>query len=94
VLLGTSGGNALRAKVESLVTRIRAGKQFVSVAEGESQVTPSIIPAGATEVAALSGEGRLLVFPLEEGERASQRRARRDGGSSCTTANRCWARGR
>ena len=66
VLLGTSGGNALRAKVESLVTRIRAGKQFVSVAEGESQVTPSIIPAGATEVAALSGEGRLLVFPLEE----------------------------
>jgi topoisomerase-4 subunit A len=66
VLLGTSGGNALRTKIEALVTRIRAGKQFVSVAEGESQVTPSIIPASATEVAALSGEGRLLVFPLEE----------------------------
>ena len=66
VLLGTSGGNALRTKIEALVTRIRAGKQFVSVAEGESQVAPSIIPAGTTEVAALSGEGRLLVFPLEE----------------------------
>jgi topoisomerase-4 subunit A len=66
VLLGTSGGNALRAKVESLITRIRAGKQFVSVAEGESQVMPSILPAGAKEVAALSAEGRLLVFPLEE----------------------------
>jgi topoisomerase-4 subunit A len=66
VLLGTSGGNALRTKIEALVTRIRAGKQFVSVAEGESQVTPSIIAASATEVAALSGEGRLLVFPLEE----------------------------
>jgi topoisomerase-4 subunit A len=66
VLLGTSGGNALRAKVEGLTTRIRAGKQFVSVAEGESQVAPSIIPPTATEVAALSGEGRLLVFPLEE----------------------------
>jgi len=66
VLLGTSGGNALRAKVESLITRIRAGKQFVSVAEGESQVMPAILPAGAKEVAALSAEGRLLVFPLEE----------------------------
>jgi topoisomerase-4 subunit A len=66
VLLGTSGGNALRAKIEGFVTRQRAGKQFVSVAEGESQVAPSIIPAGTTEVAALSGEGRLLVFPLEE----------------------------
>src|SRR5258706_9324061 len=66
VLLGTSGGNALRTKIEALVTRIRAGKQFVSVAEGESQVAPSIIAAGVTEVAALSGEGRLLVFPLEE----------------------------
>ena len=66
VLLGTSGGNALRAKIEGLVTRIRAGKQFVSVAEGESQVAPSVLPAGSTEVAALSGEGRLLIFPLEE----------------------------
>jgi topoisomerase-4 subunit A len=66
VLLGTTGGNALRAKVEALITRIRAGKQFVSVAEGESLVAPSILPADAKEVAALSAEGRLLVFPLEE----------------------------
>jgi topoisomerase IV subunit A len=66
VLLGTSGGNALRAKLESFVTRIRAGKQFVSVDEGESLLEPAVIPAEATEVAALSGEGRLLVFPLEE----------------------------
>ena len=66
VLLGTSGGNALRAKIEGFVTRQRAGKQFVSVAEGESQIAPSIIAPGTNEVAALSGEGRLLVFPLEE----------------------------
>ncbi len=66
VLLGTSGGNALRAKLENLVTRIRAGKQFVSVDEGESLLEPSIIPAEAAELAALSAEGRLLVFPLDE----------------------------
>ena len=66
MLLGTSGGNALRAKLENFVTRIRAGKQFVSVDEGESLLEPSIIPAEAAEIAALSAEGRLLVFPLEE----------------------------
>jgi topoisomerase-4 subunit A len=66
VLLGTSGGNALRAKLENLVTRQRAGKQFVAVGEGETLLAPSLLAAEAKEVAALSGEGRLLVFPLEE----------------------------
>jgi topoisomerase-4 subunit A len=66
VLLATSGGNALRAKIEGFVTRQRAGKQFVSLAEGESQLAPSTFVPGTNEVAALSGEGRLLVFPMEE----------------------------
>ncbi len=66
VLFGTSAGNALRARIEHLVTRQRAGKQFVSVDEGEALVECMLVPAGAAEVAALSGEGRLLVFPLEE----------------------------
>jgi topoisomerase-4 subunit A len=66
VLLGTSGGNALRAKLENFVTRQRAGKQFVSLDEGEALLEPAVIPPDAKEIAALSGEGRLLVFPLEE----------------------------
>jgi topoisomerase-4 subunit A len=66
VLMSTRSGNALRARVENLVVRQRAGKQFVTVDEGDAQLQPSVIPAEATEVAALSGEGRLLVFPLEE----------------------------
>jgi topoisomerase-4 subunit A len=66
VLMGTSGGNALRAKIENFVTRQRAGKQFVSLDEGEALLSPSTIPAEAKEVAALSAEGRLLIFPLEE----------------------------
>jgi topoisomerase-4 subunit A len=65
-LTGTRSGNALRAKIEALVTRQRAGKQFVTVDEGDAQVAPTVIPAEAKEVAALSGEGRLLVFPLED----------------------------
>jgi topoisomerase-4 subunit A len=66
VLLGTSGGNALRAKLENLVTRQRAGKQFVGLGEGETLLPPNAVPAEAREVAALSAEGRLLVFPMEE----------------------------
>jgi topoisomerase IV subunit A len=66
VLLGTTGGNALRARLESFITRIRAGKQFVSMDEAESLLSPTPIPAEAKEVAALSAEGRILVFPLDE----------------------------
>ena len=66
VLMSTSGGNALRARLESFVTRQRAGKQFVTLDEGEAQLAPAPLPAEATEVAALSAEGRLLVFPLAE----------------------------
>jgi topoisomerase IV subunit A len=66
VLLGTSGGNALRAKLESFVTRQRAGKQFVALDGGEALLEPAVLGAATAEVAALSAEGRLLVFPLEE----------------------------
>ncbi len=66
ILLASTGGYALRAKIASFVTDRRAGKQFVSVGEGESLLRPSIIPAEAKEVAALSSDKRLLVFPIEE----------------------------
>jgi topoisomerase-4 subunit A len=66
VLFGTSGGNALRAKVEHLVTARSAGKQFVGLGEGDALVTALPLATAPKEVAALSAEGRLLVFPLEE----------------------------
>jgi len=66
VLLGTAQGNALRAKLESFVTTRSAGKQFVGVDGDDALLAPFVIPAAAKEVAALSAEGRLLVFPLDE----------------------------
>jgi topoisomerase-4 subunit A len=66
VLLGSTGGNALRARMENFLTRQRAGKSFVSLDEGDALLTPTVIPPRSKEVAALSGEGRLLVFPLAE----------------------------
>jgi topoisomerase-4 subunit A len=66
VLFGTAAGNALRARIESLVTTRSAGKQFVSVGEGDALVSAERLDPAVKEVAALSGEGRLLVFPVEE----------------------------
>jgi topoisomerase-4 subunit A len=67
VLFGSSAGYALRAKLEALITRQRAGKAFVSIGEGDALVAAEAYdPATTKEVAALSAEGRLLVFPLEE----------------------------
>ena len=66
VLLATTGGYALRATIAAFVTDRRAGKQFVNVGEGESLLRPCLLPPEAKEVAALSSDKRLLVFPLEE----------------------------
>src|SRR4051812_29077234 len=40
VLLSSSGGNALRANLESFVTRQRAGKGFMSLDDGEAMLSP------------------------------------------------------
>ncbi|MEO5692217.1 MAG: DNA gyrase C-terminal beta-propeller domain-containing protein, partial [Usitatibacter sp.] len=66
VLFASSAGYALSAKVESLITRQRAGKAFVTIGEGDALITAALMPANVKEVAALSGEGRLLVFPIDE----------------------------
>ncbi len=66
LVLSSSVGTGLRCQLKDLVTRQRAGKAFMNVGEGEKCLAPEVIGAGVTELAALSGEGRLLVFPLEE----------------------------
>ncbi|HEX4334126.1 MAG TPA: DNA topoisomerase IV subunit A [Usitatibacter sp.] len=66
ILLASTGGYALRANLAGFVTDRRAGKQFVSVGEGESLLRPSILAREAKEVAALSSDKRLLIFALDE----------------------------
>jgi topoisomerase-4 subunit A len=66
LLFASSAGYGLRCQLKDLVTRQRAGKAFMNVGEGETCLMPDIIGPGVTEVAALSAEGRLLVFPLDE----------------------------
>jgi topoisomerase-4 subunit A len=66
ILLASSAGLGLRCQLGDLVTRQRAGKAFMGVGEGERVLAPVITKADTKEVAALSEQRRLLVFPLEE----------------------------
>jgi len=66
VLFGSSAGYALRARLEALITRQRAGKAFVTIGEGDALIAAEAFDPATKEVAALSAEGRLLVFPMDE----------------------------
>lgn len=54
-----------------MATRQRAGKQFVSLEEGDALLRPSPCFEGAQQLALLTVKGRLLVFGLDEVKRLS-----------------------
>jgi topoisomerase-4 subunit A len=67
-LLTNSGGYGLLAKVGDLVARQRGGKAFLTLESGEQPLPPALASAGGLDdqVACLSANGRLLVFPLSD----------------------------
>ena len=74
LLLSGTGGYGFLATVESLVSRQRAGKAFISVGEGETICAPSHVAntsgsqplTPATHVACASTGGRILTFEIGE----------------------------
>ena len=70
LLLSGSGGYGFLATVENMMSRLKAGKAFISVGEGETVCRPS--PANvppqppATHVACASTLGRILTFEIGE----------------------------
>jgi hypothetical protein len=68
LLLTNSGGYGLLAKVGDLVARQRGGKAFLTLEAGEQPLPPALASAGGLDdqVACLSANGRLLVFPLSD----------------------------
>ncbi len=70
VMLATSAGKGMILRLGDVSTRLKAGRDFVKLGEGETLLPPmtvsqSAIDAGA-RLACLSSDGRLLVFPLSE----------------------------
>jgi len=70
VLLCTRGGVGFVCQAADLVGRNKAGRQFMTLDDGDAPARPALFaPAGATTVACLAGTGerpRLLTFALEE----------------------------
>jgi topoisomerase-4 subunit A len=66
LLLASSNGFGFIAKVGDMVSRVKAGKAFMTIDEGAAPLAPMPMVPDATHVACLSGGGRLLVFSLDE----------------------------
>ncbi|MGJ7458006.1 DNA topoisomerase IV subunit A [Halomonas sp. MA07-2] len=66
-LLASDGGYGFVAPLEALVGKNKSGKSVLSVPKGCNVLPPVAVPEGeGAQVAAVSNEGRLLVFPLEQ----------------------------
>ena len=65
-LLATDAGFGFTVRLAELQSRNRAGKAVINVSEGAVVLAPVPVPQPDALVAALSSEGRLLVFPVAE----------------------------
>lgn len=63
-LVAADGGYGFRCKGEDFLSRGKAGKSFMTLADGESPICFAPAPEG--EVACLTKDGRALVFNVEE----------------------------
>jgi topoisomerase-4 subunit A len=66
LLLSSTAGYGFTAKAGDMVSRIKGGKSFITLDEGDEPLTPRIVASGASAIACLSEKGRLLVFGLDE----------------------------
>nr|WP_315469295.1 DNA topoisomerase IV subunit A [uncultured Undibacterium sp.] len=66
LLLASTAGYGFTAKLSDMVGRMKAGKAFMTLDEGDEPLAPTTISDDASAIACLSEKGRLLVFGLTE----------------------------
>jgi len=66
LLLANSGGYGLLAQVGDMVGRNRGGKAFLTLDASDRLLPPVPVAPSHTQVACLAGDGRLLVYGLDE----------------------------
>jgi topoisomerase-4 subunit A len=67
VMVASSGGYGFLSKISDMMSNRRAGREFMSIEEGEAPVEPFMFePAERSYVAAVAAGGRMLLFPLAE----------------------------
>jgi topoisomerase-4 subunit A len=65
-LVANSGGYGFIVKSEDLITRIRAGKSFMTLQEGEEVLAPALVTGDAKYAVTLSENSRMLLFAVDE----------------------------
>jgi topoisomerase-4 subunit A len=65
-VVASTAGYGFVVRLADLATRNKAGKTALRVPAGASVVTAAPVDDGHDRIAAVSSDGRLLVFPLEE----------------------------
>ncbi len=65
-LVANSAGYGFIVKSEELLTRVRAGKTFMTMQEGDEVLRPAIVPAKPEMAVTLSEHGRMLMFQASE----------------------------
>ncbi len=66
LLLASSAGYGFSAKAGEMISRLKGGKSFMTLDEGDLPLEPKVITEKAGAVACLSEKGRLLVFGMDE----------------------------
>jgi topoisomerase-4 subunit A len=68
LLMSNTAGNGFLCKLGDLASKTRQGKDFMSVPEGAKALAPAIFDGSPDrlQVAALSSDARLLLFPMDE----------------------------
>ena len=66
LMLASTAGYGFTAKAADMVSRVKAGKAFMTLDEGDEPLAPRVVGDDASAVACLSEKGRLLVFGLDE----------------------------
>ena len=64
LLMGTDAGYGFITKVGDLFTKNKAGKAVVSIPKGGRILQPKMVSQDDAYIAAVSNEGRMLVFPV------------------------------
>lgn len=66
LLLASSAGYGFIAKAGDMVSRLKGGKAFITLDDGDVPLEPKIIAEAASALACLTEGARLLVFGLDE----------------------------
>ena len=66
LFIASSAGYGFAARAGDMVSRIRAGKAFITLDSGDTPLLPREIGPKASAIACLSAKGRLLVFGMDE----------------------------